>query len=58
MYLLSAGRDFFFGLRLLYQAPPGCGFEMQPERGYVHCSEDVRYRVQPRLPFLDEQTKV
>ena len=49
MYLLSAGRDFFFGLRLLYQAPPGCGFEMQPERGYVHCSEDVGDRIQCSL---------
>jgi hypothetical protein len=49
------GRDFFFGLLLLYQAPPGCGFEpVLTESDYVHRSEDVSYRGQLSLPLLDE----
>lgn len=48
-------RDFFFGLLAVYQAPRRCGFEpVLTESRYVHRSEDVGYRVQPGLLFLDE----
>jgi hypothetical protein len=49
---LARRRNFFFGLFLLGQAPPGCRFEpVLTEHGYGHRSEDVCYRVQRRLPF-------
>jgi serine/threonine protein kinase len=48
-------RDFFFGLIFLFYAPRGGGFEpVQTERGYVHRSKDICYRVQPSLSLLDE----
>jgi hypothetical protein len=48
-------RDFSFGLLAVYQAPRGSGFEpVLTESRYVHRSEDVCYRVQPGLLFLDE----
>ena len=54
----DGGRDFFFGLFLLSQAPRGCGFEpVLTESGYVHRPEDVGYRVQESLHRLDEWAK-
>src|ERR1700723_4771601 len=48
---LAGRRDFFFGLFFLYQAPRGCRFEpVLTKSGYVHCFEDVSYRIQLSSP--------